>query len=451
MAESAESHLDIPPSENPNPAEASEQTEAGAGNEQEASRIYPFEAVWHSAGSDRPVRVVGSLGLGPDGKEYLQIEGTNTGIDADKISNLGTEVSETSRVESTTPQYERGDRVRVYVDRDGERVPEDDWEYRGENEGNITAAKNIPEGGLTEWQHVPKPEFDDWQRERVATEAGELATEETVEIPPGAQEVVNEEHEENLGYDDPAKLEQAHHLGISHDALNKGRELGYSLDLLITAVNDDHKELLKYLTEKGIRLPGELPPDNENVLPIESRDEKRVLDRQAARVISLYPSPPGNPHVITKSEVHYLEEKIQEAPSWLRRSLIRPGSLPVPKALYLNPASRLVLDVINTGYCRIGQRLLAGRLYRSERARNPNEDYGMLGFGRAKRHTALEHIKLVDKTIKRDRYALSRRRRHSFRGDIRTVARLDLAQSLAEIRRDQQAFGMNRLALPSEQ
>jgi hypothetical protein len=354
--------------------------------------------------------------------------------------------------EDTAIQYQRGDKVRVYVNRDGERVPEDDWEYRLYHQAthHEEAAKGYPEDDHTDVVTVPKAEFDDWQRERVATEAGELATEETVEVTDEVEAVVDEEHQESLGYDDAAKLEQAHRLNIGPDAINKGHALGYPLDLLITVTNN-HKELHKYLLEKGIHLPGEVRPDNENILPTESRDEKRALDRQASRVTSLYPHPPGNPHVITKSEIQYFEERILDAPSWLRRSLVRPGSLPAPRALYLNPVSRFALDVINMGYCRIGQRLLAGKLYRSERARNPNEDYGTIGFGKEKRHTALEHIRLVDKTMKRDRYALSRRRRHSFRGDIREVARLDLAQSLAEIRRDQLAFGMGLLALPSEQ
>lgn len=43
-------------------------------------------AVWHASDGDRPVVVVGSKGIGADGREYLDVAGTTTGIPADEVT-----------------------------------------------------------------------------------------------------------------------------------------------------------------------------------------------------------------------------------------------------------------------------------------------------------------------------------------------------------------------------
>ena len=45
----------------------------------------PGQYIWHTKHQDLPVTVIRSLGKGPDGKTYVQIEGSNTGIPADQL------------------------------------------------------------------------------------------------------------------------------------------------------------------------------------------------------------------------------------------------------------------------------------------------------------------------------------------------------------------------------
>jgi peptide deformylase len=54
------------------------------------SLITRRKAVWHTGGVDIPVLVTGSLGIGPDKKEYFAIDGSSSGIPADqlKFSNI---------------------------------------------------------------------------------------------------------------------------------------------------------------------------------------------------------------------------------------------------------------------------------------------------------------------------------------------------------------------------
>lgn len=45
----------------------------------------PRQSIWNSPSGDRPVTIVGSLGRGEDGREYLKIEGSDAGIPADEV------------------------------------------------------------------------------------------------------------------------------------------------------------------------------------------------------------------------------------------------------------------------------------------------------------------------------------------------------------------------------
>jgi hypothetical protein len=45
----------------------------------------PQTGVWSNEHSDLPVTVLGSYGPGPDGREYLRIEGSTVGIPADEF------------------------------------------------------------------------------------------------------------------------------------------------------------------------------------------------------------------------------------------------------------------------------------------------------------------------------------------------------------------------------
>lgn len=43
------------------------------------------DAIWRAADADVPVRVGESLGVGPDGRDYVRVEGSDTGVPADEI------------------------------------------------------------------------------------------------------------------------------------------------------------------------------------------------------------------------------------------------------------------------------------------------------------------------------------------------------------------------------
>ena len=46
----------------------------------------PGRYIWHTQDSDTPVTVIRTLGKGSDGRTYVQIEGTSTGIPADELT-----------------------------------------------------------------------------------------------------------------------------------------------------------------------------------------------------------------------------------------------------------------------------------------------------------------------------------------------------------------------------
>lgn len=45
----------------------------------------PIEAVWKNKDFDQPVKIIGSLGMGSDGREYLAIEGSRMGVPKDEV------------------------------------------------------------------------------------------------------------------------------------------------------------------------------------------------------------------------------------------------------------------------------------------------------------------------------------------------------------------------------
>lgn len=52
----------------------------------EGSPVTAGEYIWHAADGDIPVRVTGSLGVGEDGREYVSIEGSSSGIPRDQLN-----------------------------------------------------------------------------------------------------------------------------------------------------------------------------------------------------------------------------------------------------------------------------------------------------------------------------------------------------------------------------
>lgn len=46
----------------------------------------PIEAIWRNQDADQPVKITGYLGTGPDGREYVSIEGSETGVPLDEIN-----------------------------------------------------------------------------------------------------------------------------------------------------------------------------------------------------------------------------------------------------------------------------------------------------------------------------------------------------------------------------
>lgn len=271
---------------------------------------------------------------------------------------------------------------------------------------------------------------------------------------------IEEVRKQELGYEDEDKLKAAHDLSIPEPVL-KAAELGrIPIDLLIAAERDGDMGLKEWLATKGVELSG-LPPADEGIRKLSVR-EMRKRKRELSKVPSKYPYDRQHPlygleytdfpHMITRSETEYYRNMERQRPGWLRNSLIRPGSLPLPMALYHNKLSRPILDVANMIWIPlVGRRLLVARISRFERRRNPDEDYGALSMGREKRRTHWGDVKSVDKTITNDRSLLSWHRRHRNKGRIRRNPRLDLAQSIAEVKRDMMAFDMGRPELPSEE
>ena len=47
--------------------------------------IRPGKYVWKTKHHDQPVTVVRTLGTGPDGRVYVEIAGTTTGVPADEL------------------------------------------------------------------------------------------------------------------------------------------------------------------------------------------------------------------------------------------------------------------------------------------------------------------------------------------------------------------------------
>lgn len=47
--------------------------------------IEPGEYIWKSKDFDYPVTVIGYLGQGPDGRDYVRIEGSQTAVPADEL------------------------------------------------------------------------------------------------------------------------------------------------------------------------------------------------------------------------------------------------------------------------------------------------------------------------------------------------------------------------------
>lgn len=45
----------------------------------------PGNYIWKTKHHDQPVTVIRTLGTGPDGRTYVQIEGTNTGVPLDEL------------------------------------------------------------------------------------------------------------------------------------------------------------------------------------------------------------------------------------------------------------------------------------------------------------------------------------------------------------------------------
>ncbi len=82
------------------------------------------EAMWRSkAGDDIPIEVIGTYGRDDKGREYLKVEGSNTGIPGDEVEfnqpATTPEVTESSAPEATASESE------VAYDKDGFRTTED--------------------------------------------------------------------------------------------------------------------------------------------------------------------------------------------------------------------------------------------------------------------------------------------------------------------------------------
>lgn len=57
----------------------------GNGHSNHISHDYTGPAIWHAKESDEPVHVLGYLGRGNDGREYVQIDGSTSGIPIDEV------------------------------------------------------------------------------------------------------------------------------------------------------------------------------------------------------------------------------------------------------------------------------------------------------------------------------------------------------------------------------
>jgi hypothetical protein len=53
-----------------------------------AMNFQPGEYIWHAPDGDRPVNVTGLLGPGPDGRIYVAVAGSSTGIPLDECDKI---------------------------------------------------------------------------------------------------------------------------------------------------------------------------------------------------------------------------------------------------------------------------------------------------------------------------------------------------------------------------
>jgi len=398
--------------------------------------------------------------------------------------------------------YTPGQPVRVYVNKSGEYVPEDDWEYRAYREdiNHEIAAKNPAEGGQTDLREVPKEVFDQWQREKVMVETGRLATRLTAETTDEAAEIIAEEevidrealaeelgswgHFENARYNldvDVDKLSllirvpaevitAAAEKGFAPEYLLSARENGFTASRLReVGINWGPREPLNLSTEAPSKpMPplrfsarfSKAPSDLEEMMPAELAE---FLDKQGYDTIEDYSEAYSNERKKFGTEVdqHLKDIKISESgdpmvyleAQGLRRKMavediadeIETNPSAVKRKLK-RPGAIPLLHAIP----RVGRRaswlVLARGMHRKElqhrkkQGLGKNYEDGLLRIGIPRTKENYEYIKQQDENIRVLRNKLTILNRHEYKGPERRAARRDLAELIQRAIVDSEAL-----------
>ncbi len=418
---------------------------------------------------------------------------------------------------SQEPSYSRGDPVRVYRERDGTIQPEDDWEYRlyDEWKDHEVASRHNEEGGVTEFEHTPKKVFDSWQREKAAAESGRLITEGSVVTSGKVAEIilrdeadlVDNSHTPPIESDMDGSPEEpiekpTNRIDSEPDDLTdipeEVRELsekhGYPIEVFLRAQTDPdiadilrskgidwgavhdsaelsedtHHEVTQYQLDKAEKLHGvRVSAENIRFARLEAQQGNlRPADYLAGVGVDLgFPRLDPPDPVIRLSEVGRkrredvvrLIARIEEDPAEVKKSLRRPGELPIG-LLNLSPIRA------------VNKRLLAWKISRKEINDRPgvisnlqaeyaalealgdrdelqekefkklesqisklkSQQYndGLLGLGLPKYVLYRDYINRLDESVKAHKRRLGLLQRHKLKDSVTT--RRDLAYRISD-------------------
>ncbi|MBI2019228.1 hypothetical protein HYS95_00985 [Candidatus Daviesbacteria bacterium] len=105
---------------------ATPQTEPALSSPQ-ATKPLLGEYLWEAKDGDIPIRVIDDLGIGPDGRRYVQIEGSLTGIPLDNLKPVHVEITESSVDTEDQIKVEVLTRYQKQADEKGVTMPEGDF------------------------------------------------------------------------------------------------------------------------------------------------------------------------------------------------------------------------------------------------------------------------------------------------------------------------------------
>lgn len=407
------------------------------------------------------------------------------------------------------PTYTEGQHVRVYVKRDGERIAEDDWEYRMHRleDNHVISARQQHEGEPTQYNETPKPDFDEWQKEKVAIEVGKAATrltsettneaaniieeEETIDREALAQELGSWGHFENAKYildADPDKL--ALLIRVPAEVIVAGAEKGFAPEYLLSA--RDNGFTANRLREAGVNwgapLPKEIldespskplpplrlaakfskaPSDLEELAPAELaefldktgyptkedymeayRTEREKYSKEVDQHLEkIKISESGDPMMYLEAQGLRRKMKVEDIANDIES---RPSEV---KRELKRPGAIPLLHAIPLVGRRASWLVLARSMHRKElgvrrgKGLGKNHEDGLLRFGIPRTKEYYEYIKQQDENIRVLRNKLTVLNRHEYKGPERRAARRDLAELIHRAQVDSEALREHREVL----